>query len=96
MKQFLEVMEIYQSSIKDSTTIALDLRGTHSWEDVLQAAKDAEAAYQAAGAKGWRKLGRLVTTNSESVIPYLGLIPNGTYTSILCGGLKLVFQVSSK
>jgi hypothetical protein len=91
---FLEAMETYQASLKESTAVTLDFRGKHSWEEVLKIAKDAETTYQEAGANGLRKVGRLITAESESMIPYLGLIPNGFYTSILCGGLKLVFQVS--
>jgi hypothetical protein len=86
-------MEAYQASIKDSSISGLDLRGKHSWDDVLRAAKDAEAAYLKAGGKGLRKAGRFITAKSEAVLPYLQLIPNGFYTSILCGGLKLVFEI---
>ena len=92
-EQFLEAMEAYQSSMKDSRISTLDLRGKHSWEDVLRVAKDAEVAYQKAGGKGLRKTGRFITAKSEAVQPYLRLIPNGLYTSILCGGLRLVFEV---
>ena len=87
-------MEAYQSSTKNSSINALDFRGKHSWEDVLRVAKDAEAAYQKAGGKGLRKAGRTIMAVSGAVQPYLQLIPNGFYTSILCGGLKLVFEVN--
>jgi hypothetical protein len=86
-------MKAYQASIKDPSISALDLCGNHSWDDVLQAAKDAEAAYLEAGGKGLRKVGRFITAKSEAMLPYLQLIPNGFYTSILCGGLKLVFEI---
>jgi hypothetical protein len=86
-------MEAYQASMKDPSISKLDLRGTHSWDDVLQVAKDAEAAYLEAGGKVLRKAGRFITAKSEAMLPYLELIPNGTFTSILCGGLKLVFGV---
>jgi hypothetical protein len=86
-------MEEYQNSMKDPSISALDLRGKHSWDDVLQIAKDAEATYLKAGRKGLRKAGRFITAKSEAMLPYLQLIPNGFFTSILCGGLKLVFGV---
>jgi hypothetical protein len=86
-------MEAYQASMKGSSISALDLRGKHSWDDVLRAAKDAEAAYLEAGGKGLRKAGRFITAKSEAMLSYLQLIPNGFYTSILCGGLKLVFEI---
>jgi hypothetical protein len=86
-------MEAYQASMKDQSVSALDLRGKHTWDDVLRVAKDAEAAYLKAGGKGLRKAGRFITAKSEAMLPYLQLIPNGFYTSLLCGGLKLVFEV---
>jgi hypothetical protein len=86
-------MEEYQNSMKDPSISALDLRGKHCWDDVLQIAKDAEATYLKAGRKGLRKAGRIITAKSEAMLPYLQLIPNGFFTSILCGGLKLVFGV---
>ena len=79
--------------MKDPIINALDLRGKHSWDDVLRVAKEAEAAYLEAGGKRLRKAGRFVTAKSEAVLPYLRLIPNGFFTSILCGGLRLVFEI---
>jgi hypothetical protein len=86
-------MEAYQASMKGSSISALDLRGKHSWDDVLRVAKDAEAVYLQAGGKGLRKAGRFITAKSEAMLSYLQLVPNGIYTSILCGGLKLVFEI---
>ena len=91
--QFLEVVKAYQESTKDPSISEFDLRGKHSWDDVLRVAKDAELTYLKKGGRGLRKTGRIITNNSEAVMPYLRLIPNGTYTSILCGGLKLIFGV---
>lgn len=93
MEQFLEVMAAYQASTKDPSISAFNLRGKHSWDDVLRVAKDAEAAYLKAGGKRLRKAGRFISAKSEAMLPYLQLIPNGFFTSILCGGLKLVFGV---
>ena len=94
-KQFLEVMQAYQASLKDPKLSSLDLRGKHSWEDVFRAAKDAEAEYLKAGNKGLRRAGRITTAYADAVMPVLNLIPNGEFTSILCGGLKLVFGMSN-
>ena len=80
--------------MKDSSIAAFDLRGKHSWDDVLRVAKDAEMTYQEAGRKKLRKAGRYITTKSEAMQPYLRLIPNAFYTSTLYGGLRLVFGVS--
>jgi hypothetical protein len=88
-------MKAYQESIKDPSISEFDLRGKHSWDDVLRVAKDAEATYLKAGGRGLRKAGRSIIDKSEAAMPYLRLILNGFYTSILCGGLKLIFGVGS-
>ena len=87
-------MQAYQASLKDPKLNALNLQGKHSWEDVFRAAKDAEVEYVKAGGRGLRRAGRVTTAYSEAVMPVLQLIPNGEFTSILCGGLKLIFGVS--
>ena len=87
---------MYQDAMEDPKIRALDLRAKHSFKDVFQAAKDAESAYLEAGRKvGLRNLGRVISAKSEAVVPYLRLIPNGFLTSILYGGLRLVFELSS-
>lgn len=86
-------MEAYQASKTGTSMGALDLRGKHSWDDVLRVLKDAEAAYQEAGRKGLRKVGRAITAKSEVVLPYLQLIPNESFCSTLCGGLKIIFKI---
>ncbi len=86
-------MIAYQQSLKDPGIKSLDLGGTHSWDEVMRLVKDTEAAYLEAG-RGLRQAGRSIGARSESVLPYLRLIPNGFYTSIICGGLKLVFELS--
>lgn len=87
-------MKAYQHSIKNSSVKSLDLSETHSWDEVMRLVKDTEAAYLEAGRSGLRRVGRFIGAQSESVLPYLRLIPNGFYTSIVCGGLKLIFELS--
>ena len=87
-------MEAYQGSIKDSKVRPLDLGGTHTWDEVMQLVKDTETKYLEAGRNGHRRLFRYIGAQSDSVVPFLRLIPNGTYTSIVCGGLKLIFELS--
>ena len=92
-EQFLEAMKLYQASIKDEKASSLDLRGKHCWEDVLRAAKEAEATYLRSGDHLSRKLGRFITANVEVALPFLYLLPNDWYCCVLFGGLKLVFEV---
>lgn len=83
-----------QNSIKDPCVRPLDLTGVHSWDEVMRLVKDKEDAYLKAGQNGLRAMGRSMTAHSKSVTPYLRLIPNGFFTSIVCGGLKLIFELS--
>lgn len=73
---------------------ALDLEKNHSWNEVMDRARKAEAQYLAAGEKGSRKILRTLSSYAQAGEPLTRLIPNGTYTSVLAGGLKLVFDVS--
>ncbi|KAL9616245.1 MAG: hypothetical protein Q9160_008871 [Pyrenula sp. 1 TL-2023] len=95
-EQFLKVMESYKASMKDPSVSVLNLREKHSWADVLQAAQDAEAVYVQAGKKGLRKTGRVLATKSEAALPFVRLIPNENCLSVLCGGLKIVFEAASR
>ena len=87
-------MKAYQNSTRDANLNEFDLSGKHSWDEVLRIAKDAVAAYQKSGRNGLRNSGRVLSSKSEALLPHLQLIPNGFFTSILCGGLKVVFSVS--
>jgi hypothetical protein len=94
---------IHQYEISLSTQIPgtrINVRGTHSWDEVIRAAKDAEAAYHAEakkGAKGAvRGYLRRFGDYSAAITPWIGLLPSDQYFSVLCGGLKLVFGVCAK
>jgi len=87
-------MKAYQQTLNDHNVRSLDLSATHSWDEVMRLVKDSEAKYLEAGRSGPRRVTRFIGAYSESVLPFLRLIPNGFYTSIICGGLRLVFEVS--
>jgi hypothetical protein len=87
-------MKAYQQTLDDHKVRSLDLNAIHSWDDVMRLVKDSEAKYLEAGRSGPRRVTRFIGAYSESVLPFLRLIPNGFYTSIICGGLRLVFEVS--
>jgi len=94
-EDFCNILEQYQSSLLGSQPKArINLRASHSWDEVVRAAKDAEAAYLAEvkrGAPGVvRGFFRNIGDCSASVTPWIGLLPNDKYFSTLCGGLKLI------
>ena len=75
----------------------INMRGAHSWDEVVQAARHAEAVYLAETKRGatglMRGYFRYVGDYSASAAPWVGLLPNDKYFSVLCGGLKLVLGV---
>ncbi|KAH7091246.1 hypothetical protein FB567DRAFT_518271 [Paraphoma chrysanthemicola] len=98
---FCNVLEQYQKSFPGAQSkTRIDLRGSHSWDEVIRAAKDAEAAYQTDRKKGMtgtvRGYFRHLGDYSVAVTPWVGLLPNDKYFSTLCGGLKLVLGMAAK
>lgn len=67
-----------------------------TWKDVQDEAAEAYKKYQSDG-KSWRHpfqtTGRAFSNVASRMEFLLQLLPNGDYTSILCGALKLVFNV---
>lgn len=85
----------------------LDIRGSHSWEEVKIAIAKAQEEYDRKGKEGFsgklRGLGRRSVAKSSMILSpsvddsscgWLALLPAGEYSSIICGSLKLVFGVS--
>ena len=60
----------------------------------MDAARAAEVMVNADGSKNrFRKICRATQNYAIGMKPWLDLIPNGNYTSVLCGGLKIAFGV---
>lgn len=73
-----------------------NVRGVHSWAEVTQAANLAEEKYlkDAKGPEGSiRRFFRVTGDNAHVINPWVNLLPNDQYFSILCGGLKLILGV---
>lgn len=76
----------------------LDIRGRHSWAEVMGQLDLAKQSYEdkAKGRHGiLRKGARWFSNNVETVDPWVRLIPESDYSSVICGGLKFVFAVST-
>lgn len=89
------MLRIYSEHAETPAIVEFDIRNTYTWDQVLAEARLAEAAYVKAGGNVFRKLGRSVGDHGPTINQYLRLLPEGEYSSILCGGLKLMFSVSS-
>lgn len=60
----------------------------------MYAARNAEIKSSHDGSKNiLRRFGRGTQKHAITISPWLDLIPNGDYTSALCGSLKIAFSV---
>ena len=93
--QFFQVIDVYKKTARgDALPADFDIRGSHSWEEVMLAARNAESKSHHDGSKNLlRKFGRGTQKHANAVRPWLDLIPDGDYTSALCGSLKIAFNV---
>lgn len=76
---------------------SFDIRGAHTWDEVLKTVDSAKEVYEskAKGKKGIHiRAARGLSQNANDISPWLELLPDGDYSSVICGGLKLVFGVS--
>jgi hypothetical protein len=60
----------------------------------MRLVKDNQVLYQEAGRRPWRWVGRFLAGQAENVHPFLRLIPNDFTASVVCGGLKCIFELS--
>lgn len=95
--RFKRFLETYSSKSSDSQIVKFKITSHHTWDEVKA---DIEKAVRSHDRKGnfWHK--NLVHTGAKSAsnsIPaikaWLDILPDGEYTSIICGALKLVYGV---
>ena len=75
-----------------------DVRRKFQWEDVKREIDAAVEEYnkQRSWSRPIRKVGRACCENASNLEVLLTFIPDGEYTSIICGALTLVYNVSYK
>lgn len=76
-----------------------DIRGQHSWAEVMGQLDLAKQSHEdkAKGRQGvLRKGARWFSNHVETIDPWVRLIPETDYSSVICGGLKFVFAVSHR
>lgn len=96
---FLKALDLLKEQRKDVPGVAgFNIRGSHSWNDVLTVAGQATDHYQSK-AKGFRgllpKLGRKLGDTQPAIDGYLDMLPQGDYSSIVCGAVKLIFRATA-
>jgi hypothetical protein len=98
-EQFRQKMKTYtKTSDKGLGQDAATVEQT-TWPQVLKAMDDSRVADDAK-AKGWKglfhKAGRHIGDAGGYINPWMDLLPDDMYTSIVCGGMKMVFNVRSQ
>lgn len=98
--RFRAAMKAYEETAREKYKTGVDLSSAHSVEQLLKIMDTEVEKYHAKDKKGvWGKIRhafRKLGHGSEAVKGWLGLIPSEShYLSIVCGGLKLIIQVST-
>lgn len=96
--RFQDIMEVFtRDRTLPSSLHSFDIRSSHSWAEVLEQISLAKSNYDSKqeGKRGsLRKAGRYVSDHADMVDPWLKLIPDTNYSSVVCGGLKFICGVS--
>lgn len=73
-----------------------DIGATHEWSEVIDMAQQAQGLYnnRAKGVPGSAtRLFRFLGKNAPAIEPWIELLPNGDYSSLICGALKIGLSV---
>ena len=98
-KAFANALEQFQQGIKCKYKSKIDLRESHSWDEVMKYANEARDKYTGIDKRGITKKinNKLKTfqTAAPAIQAWLKLLPStSTYGSIVCGGLTIILEVS--
>jgi hypothetical protein len=80
---------------KAISEVRANISQQHDWAGVFEKLQAAQDDYK--NPKGLKKIGMLfrkVGDNQSVMEPLIDFIPQGNYTSVLCGGLKFIVGVS--
>lgn len=90
-------MKLCVQKSRNQELCSFNIDGKHTWQEVLDEAERAAQAYEKKR-PSWRyplrKISHAIGGPSEATKAWLELLPQGEYTSVICGALKLVFGVS--
>ena len=92
-------MKKYERHEKPKKKSNLKLQANHTWKEAIAYAENAKRAYQARaeGSNTWKSIRRCFwkfSRNANAFESWLDVLPEGDYSSVLCGGFKMIFIVS--
>ena len=96
--RLLGVMRTFQESISKRTKTDVDVMKYQTWEEVVSIMERvSEECNKGSGKRvAVRKFFDRLGTNGPIFSAWLGLLPTGEYSSIVCGAFKLVIKVCPK
>ncbi|RAH41703.1 uncharacterized protein BO95DRAFT_517750 [Aspergillus brunneoviolaceus CBS 621.78] len=88
-------MSMQRKGKKESVAakVRANITQMHSWQDVFASLREAEDHYSTSSK--FRRLFRKGASRAEAVEPFLNLIPDTDYTSVVCGGIKFILGACS-
>lgn len=101
-RQFLEALETFEKSLPDKYKTKFDVRGKHTWEEVIEEAQAAEAKYRKKGSdeSAFSKIRgyfRKLEGRAAAFETFLELIPSqNNYASPIAGSFKLIIRASTR
>ncbi|KAL2786505.1 hypothetical protein BJX66DRAFT_342097 [Aspergillus keveii] len=97
-----EVILSFESTLPTKYKTQFDIKAKHSWDEVIQEAKSAEAKYNDKGigdsaSKRARRFFRALQKRSAAVEGWMEVFPTqNLYANIICGGFKVVLRAATR
>jgi hypothetical protein len=74
--------------------IDFDVSDVHSWDELMESAREAEQKYLTDAGR-LRKFVRGIGDYATSITPWITMLPNDSYMSVISGSLKVMLAVSN-
>ncbi len=92
---FKEALKHFEREVDPKYRTGFDYQGDHTWQQVLSTAKSAHEKYEGKDKHFFHRMCRKFGKHAAAVDAWLKLLPtNEWYTSVLCGGLRMILAVS--
>lgn len=101
-RQFLDALEIFEKSLPEKYQTRFDIRGKHTWDEVIQEVQIAELKYKKKGSDEGafskvRGCFRKLESRAAGFETFLELIPSqNNYASPIAGSFKLIIRASTR